>query len=179
MGGINFVRVSISPDAVSQRSCHFWFCFKGGQGAGRCLGAAVLTRRLASQPPRQGGRGSGRRSGWWRRGRGGPARAWAEGRGGWSPAQALGPELPEHAGSAGREAVYFPGLKPFWLRPCSRPRAASSTPTGSRSERVGKPRATQRLLQRPRTPGRCSPAGPVCPPDCPGGRWTVKGTTSK
>ena len=47
---------------VSQRSCHFWFCFKGGQGAGRCLGAAVLTRRLSSQPPRQGGSGSGRSS---------------------------------------------------------------------------------------------------------------------
>lgn len=55
-------RFLFSQIQVSQRSCHFWFCFKGGQGAGKCLGAAVLTRHLSSRPPRLGGSGSGRSS---------------------------------------------------------------------------------------------------------------------
>ncbi|XP_021101944.1 jun dimerization protein 2 isoform X2 [Heterocephalus glaber] len=32
---------------VSQRSCHFWFHSKTGQGAERCSGAVVLTRHLS------------------------------------------------------------------------------------------------------------------------------------
>lgn len=139
-------RFLFSQMQVSQRSCHFWFCFKGGQGAGRCLGVAVLTRCLSSQPPRRGGSGSGRSSEVAEEEKGLPHQGLCR----WPwvlvSGQALGPKLLEHAGSARREAVYFPGLEPFRLRPCSRPQAARFTPTGSRSERVGKPRAIQRLL---------------------------------
>lgn len=71
------------------------------------------------------------------------ARAGDDGRGCWSPAQALGPDLLEHAGSTRREAVYFPGPKSFRLRPCSRRQAARITPIGLRSERVGKPKVIQ------------------------------------
>lgn len=128
---------------VSQRSCHFWFCFKGGQGAGKCLGAAVLTRHLSSQPPRRGGSGSGRSSEAAEKEKVLLCQAGDDGRGCWSPAQALGPDLLEHAGSTRRGAVYFPGPKSFRLRPCSRSQAARITPIGSRSERVGKPTVIQ------------------------------------
>lgn len=142
-------RFLFSQMQVSQRSCHFWFCFKGGQGAGRCLGVALLTRCLSSQPPRTGGSGSGRSSEVAGKEKGPPHQGLRR----WPcvlvSGQAVGPKLLEHAGRAWREAVYFPGLGPFLLRPCSRPQAARFTPTGSRSERVGRPRAVQRLLSWP------------------------------
>ena len=58
--------------------------------------------------------GQGEAPRWWTRRQGGPCQGLC-----WGPwvlvfGSPLGPELPEHAGNAGRKAVYFPGLQPFW-----------------------------------------------------------------
>lgn len=146
LGGINFVQVSIFPDAGQPEELSLLVPFQRRlrgrevRGRGRVDKAPL---QPASRAEWEWGReelgGGGEREG------GCPARGCHNGFGCWSLAQALGPDLPEHAGSAWREAVYFPGPKPFRLRPCSRPRAARITPTGSRSERVGKPRAIHDL----------------------------------
>lgn len=139
LGGISFVQVSIFPDAGQPEELSLLVLFQRRPRGWEVLGCGSVDKgtSLASLPGRVGWVREKLRGG----GEGGRARACAHGCGCWSLAQALGPDLLEHAGSAHRAAVYFPGPKPFRLRPGSRPQAARITHTGLRSERVGKPRA--------------------------------------
>ena len=124
--------------------------------------------------------GQGEAPRWWARRRGGPCQGLC--RGPWVPVfgSPLGPELPEHAGNAGRKAVYFPGLQPFWAETLFQASGCQKHP----------PLAPEvRGLAGPGLPDDFSsglglwavsiPAKPVCPPESPSRQWTTRGFTSK
>lgn len=58
MGGIDFVQVSIFPDAGQPEELSLLVLFQRRLRDWRCVGAAVLTRHLSSQPPRPSGSGA-------------------------------------------------------------------------------------------------------------------------
>lgn len=180
MGGINFVRVSISPDAGQPEELSLLVQFQRRPRGWEVLGCGRVDR-APLQPASQAGRA-------WVREKlqGGepgdgaaPARAYAGGRGCWSPAHPLVLSSRSMPGMQAGRLFIFLACSPFGPRPCSRPQAARSTPTGSRSERVGRPRLPNDFSSGLGLWATSSPADPVGRPESPSKQWTTRGFTSK